>query len=233
MKLGILSDVHANYVALSALVDDLAAVDQVVCLGDIVGYYCEPREVIAFLRELDALCVLGNHDSYALYGLPPKLPPAVQFGIEVANRVLTADERNWLADLPTVWGGNLHGRSFLLSHGSPWDPLQDYLYADNEKLDPLDAFNFDVIAFGQTHRTLLRQNRRPLLVNPGSVGQSRDRASMASFVVLDTETLTATSVRKPFDSTKVIELARSHGAGDWVTKHLQVSNLTAEDSPLE
>jgi putative phosphoesterase len=220
MKLGILSDVHANYVALRALASDLAAVDKVVCLGDIVGYYCQPREVIAFLRELEALCVLGNHDSYTVHGLPPDLPPAVQFGIDFANRVLTEDERRWLESLPTLWGGNIQGRSFLFSHGSPWSPLRDYLYADNEKFDLLDAFDFDVIAFGQTHRHLLREDKRPLLVNPGSVGQPRDVASMASFVALDTDTLTPATVRQPFDSTQVIDLARSHGAGDWVAKHL-------------
>jgi predicted phosphodiesterase len=98
--------------------------------------------------------------------------------------------------------------------------MGDYLFPDNEKLRALDDFNFDVIAFGQTHRPFLRWDQRPLLVNPGSVGQPRDRASMASFVMLDSETLTAKTVRRSFDSQRVIALARAHGAEDWVTKHL-------------
>jgi putative phosphoesterase len=220
MKLGILSDIHANFVALRALAPDLAELDQLVCLGDIVGYYCEPREVIAFLREAGALCVLGNHDYFVLHGHPPDLPPAVQFGLEFANQVLTDDDREWLAGLPTLWGSEIQGRSILLSHGSPWNPLHDYLYADSEKLGLLDGFEFDVIAFGQTHRPQLRLDKKPLLINPGSVGQPRDRGATASFVVLDTETLAASSIRRPFDPTKVMDLARSHGAGEWVSKHL-------------
>jgi putative phosphoesterase len=220
MKLGIISDIHANFEALRSLADNLKAVDQVLCLGDIVGYYCEPKEVIDFLRDINALCLLGNHDFYVLHGCPPDLPPAVKFGIDFANQVLNKDERSWLASLPTLWGGNFHERSFLLSHGSPWDPLGDYLYADSGKLHLLDDFDFDLIAFGQTHRPLQRLERRPLLINPGSVGQPRDQASMASVVVLDTVSLATTSIRRAFDSTHVIGLARSHGAGDWVTKHL-------------
>src|SRR4051812_9332739 len=64
MRLAILSDIHANLEALQAVLRDISvqSVDRVVCLGDIVGYNTNPAECVALLRELDPLCIAGNHD---------------------------------------------------------------------------------------------------------------------------------------------------------------------------
>lgn len=220
MRLGIISDIHANFEALRALSEPLATVDKVLCLGDLVGYYCQPKEVIDYMRSLDALCILGNHDDFLLRGCPSDAPPAVRFGIEFADRVLDDDHRQWLASLPLVWGAVFDGRSFLLTHGSPWQPLRDYMYGDSVKLQRLDAFHFDVVAFGQTHRAVQRLDRKPYLLNPGSVGQARDLKAVACGLIIDTETMAVEKIERPFDPTGVIHLAKVNGAGQWVTKHL-------------
>lgn len=221
MRLAIISDVHANFEALKALTDILASADVVVCLGDLVGYYCQVNEVLDAVRDLNAICVLGNHDSFLLHGCPPELPPAVRFGIAHADRVITADHRRWLASLPLMWGGVLGERSLLAVHGSPWRPLTDYLYADSPLIERLEAFaGYDVIAFGQTHRALLYSDQRPLRVNPGSVGQSRDVVAEAHALIVDTETLILDPVRRPFDANMVMDLALSFGAEAWIRKHL-------------
>ena len=112
MRLALISDIHANFEALRALSDVLAEADQVLCLGDLVGYYCQVNEVIDYLRSLNALCLMGNHDNFLLHGYPPDALPAVRFGIEFADRVIDAGHRQWLASLPLAWGGFLGGRSF-------------------------------------------------------------------------------------------------------------------------
>jgi predicted phosphodiesterase len=111
------------------------------------------------------------------------------------------------------------GFSALLVHGAPWDPLEAYLYADNPRLVELEDLDFDLVAFGQTHRALVRDGR-PILLNPGSVGQSRDAVAEACAAVLDTETRTVERVRRRYDARPVIALARANGAGAWVEKHL-------------
>jgi putative phosphoesterase len=186
MRLALVSDIHANFEALRALKDALSHADLIICLGDLVGYYCQVNEVIEYFRDTRALCVMGSHDSFLLSGCPSHAPLAVRFGIEFAERAITDDNRQWLAGLPLAWGGFLGGRSFFLVHGSPWRPLDDYLYEGNSLLTQLDVFDYDVIAFGQTHRALQRLERRPCLLNPGSVGQPRDAKANASALILNT-----------------------------------------------
>ena len=221
MRLALISDIHANYEALNSLSDVLSNVDLVLCLGDTVGYYCQVNEVIDSIRSLNALCILGNHDSYLLNGCPANTNPAVRFGIEFAERIITAENRQWLASLPLLWGGVIGERSFLLTHGSPWRPLDDYLYANNPTLTQLDAFDYDVIAFSQTHRSMQRLEQRPYLLNPGSVGQSRDLVAHSCSLVMDTETMIVEKVQRAFDPISVIDLCLQNGAGPWINKHLK------------
>lgn len=220
MHIAIVSDIHANLEALLALQDVLENADKVVCLGDYVGYYCQVNEALDFVRSLDALCLLGNHDHFLLHGCPPSANQAVCFGVEHADRVIDTGHRAWLGTLPWTWGGELGGRSWLLSHGSPWNPLSDYLYADSPRLDALAGFSYELLAFGQTHRPTLSWDTRPRIINPGSVGQSRHAAGRACAVTVDTEALQCDLIERPYDSRRVIDHARRHGAGAWVLKHL-------------
>ncbi|MBK9124195.1 MAG: metallophosphoesterase family protein [Chloroflexi bacterium] len=220
MRLAILSDIHSNLTALDVLAPDIARADRVVCLGDVTGYYCQPNAAIDRMRELDALCVLGNHDHFALVGCPSGAPEAVQWGVAFAQSHLSPENKAWLSRLPLTWEGKIGGIHALLVHGAPWDPLGAYLYADNPRLSELDGYDADLIAFGQTHRALLRDGTRPILLNPGAVGQSRDAIAQACMALVDTDTRAVELIRRPYDPAPVIELARSHGAGDWILKHL-------------
>jgi len=222
MKVAFISDLHANYEALSVLTSRLMEADMIMCLGDLTGYYCQVNEVVDWVRETADVCVLGNHDLFVLKGCPSDAPPGVRFGIEHAAASLEPGHLEWLRGLPHLWGGEIGGKTVLLSHGSPWDPMRDYLYADSPKLDELDAFAFDVIAFGQTHRRIERQRNGRLLLNPGAVGQSRDVETLgcATAAFVDFPSLKVTQVAEPYDTSKVLGLARACGASDWIAKHL-------------
>lgn len=221
MKLALISDIHANFEALNTLSDILIKVDKVLCLGDLVGYYCQVNEVIDYIRELDALCILGNHDHFLLSGCPHNVPPAVKFGIEYAASVISVSNRQWLETLPLTWGGFLGDVSILLTHGSPWRPLNDYMYADSPLLEQLGQFDYNIVAFGQTHRAFQCFHQGSYWLNPGSVGQSRDRQSCACAMVVDTSTMTVEVIESMFDSDFVINLALTNGADKWITKHLR------------
>ena len=221
MSIVMISDVHANHEALTALSDLLRSAERVICLGDFVGYYAQVNEVFDFLRPLDPICVLGNHDSYLLQGCPEDVPEAVRFGIDLADRLIDPDHRRWLATLPWCWGGEISGVSCLLSHGSPWRPLTDYLYADRIDRPRFADFSYEVIAFGQTHRPLLLTEQHPHLLNPGSVGQSRHAPAVACAAVIDATPLRVRRVERGYDPTPVMALARRHGAPEGIEKHLK------------
>jgi len=221
MLLAFISDIHANFEALSSLSDELSKADKVLCLGDFVGYYCQVNEVIDYIRNLDSICILGNHDHFLLHGYPQDALPAVKFGIDFAKSVITPDNYQWLTSLPLTWGGLIGGLSILLNHGSPWNPLHDYLYSNNQALTCLDTFQYDVISFGQTHRSLLRFDHKPFLLNPGSVGQSRDVLAHACAIFVDIPSMNITKIERRYNVTTVVEKALENGAGEWITKHLQ------------
>jgi putative phosphoesterase len=221
MRLAFVSDLHANFEAVRQLEDILHAVDRVVCLGDFVGYYCQVNEVFDFIRPLNPLAILGNHDRFLLNGCPGDVNAAVRFGVEYAARVIHPAHREYLEALPWCWGGTLDGMSFLLAHGSPWRPLEDYLTSGSSLLMTLDRFDYDVIVVGQTHRVMQNTDQRPWLLNPGSVGQSRDLRAQACALVLDTATMQVAKIQKNYDADPVVELARRNGAGSWITKHLE------------
>jgi putative phosphoesterase len=222
MKVAIISDLHANHEALKAISDDIAQADAIFCLGDLLGYYCQVNETMDWVREHVTHCVLGNHDHFVLHGCPEHEPPAVRFGVEFATKTLDADHASWLRRLPLRCEGQLDNRSFLLVHGSPWDPLGDYLYEDNPRLAELAHLDFDLIAFGQTHRFVHRCDEKHVHLNPGAVGQSRDRDTLACAcaVMLDTRTMEIQRLIKKFDARAVLRLAHAHGAGSWIEKYL-------------
>lgn len=210
MKIMVISDIHANFNALSTLSNNIENADYVLCLGDIVGYNTQVNEVIDYLRNLKKLyCVLGNHDDFLLRGCPPNLLPAVQQGIDYAANVIRPDNRHWLSKLPIVWAGLIDNLSFFLVHGSPWNPFTDYLYADNPLLENLNTFNYDIIGFGQTHRALVRNEKKPFLINPGSVGQSRDKKGFACALEIATDTMSFTRIERPYVNTSIPSFSES------------------------
>jgi putative phosphoesterase len=221
MRVAVISDIHSNLPALLAVGGVLREADAVICLGDLLGYYCQVNEVLDFIRTLDATCILGNHDYFVLAGCPESTPEAVQFGVAYADRTISSDHRAWLAKLPLTWAGLLAGKSILAVHGSPWRPLTDYLYPSSGRLAALREFDFDLIAFGQTHRSLSDHTKRPWLLNPGSIGQSRNNSGQAGLAVWDTDRNTIDLIERSYDPAPVIELALKNGAGTWITKHLQ------------
>lgn len=220
MNILILSDIHANLEALLALRPAISKAELVICLGDFIGYYCQVNEVLDVIRGLPAtVCVRGNHDQFLLTNCPPDAPQGVRFGVDHARRVIAPSHRRWLDSLPLVWGGMIGGRSLLLAHGSPFSPLSDYLYEDKLRGSRLERFDFDLIAFGQTHRPLVIEGP-PILLNPGAVGQSRHQPAVACAARLESNSMTIEQIAVPYDPGPVIELARSYGAEGWIAKHL-------------
>ena len=192
MRIGLLSDVHANYAALQAAVSALRdrGIDRLLVAGDLVGYGPHPNECIATLVDVQAECVLGNHDLFLLGRLPPtRFPPVALRSAEVTQRILSPDARAFLGGLPQ----SRRAGPVFMTHGSLDDP-EEYVTERaraEELLGRLEHYapGADTLVLGHTHRQwcvvaaqgiVAAQGTVALppaarLINPGSVGQSRQR----------------------------------------------------------
>lgn len=201
MRVALLADVHANLPALQACLADgrAAGADAWVCAGDLVGWGPQPEECVALLREVGAACVAGNHDLAATGQLAsPRGTPAALESMRRTREALSAATLQQLAALPLT----TTTEGLVVAHGSPDDP-EEYVRSEGRADVLLDAVaGGGILVLGHTHEpwvharrsgTLLRkkpgQVRLPadqaVLINPGSVGQSRVRSPHARYAVLD------------------------------------------------
>lgn len=206
MRYLILSDIHGNQPALAAVLRAAAAdgFDSVVCLGDIVGYGADPNPVTDWVRQNALAVVRGNHDKAAV-GLEDLdwFNPAARASALWTRSTLSPENRDWLAHLPR---GPLQVGNFQILHGSPIDE-DEYLLRPAEAAQLIGYLEAPVSFFGHTHVQggfqILRTAARPLpavrrpaeraeltlepdslyLINPGSVGQPRDRDPRAAWAL--------------------------------------------------
>lgn len=178
MRVALISDLHANEVALDAVLAELSAerVDRLVCLGDVATLGPAASAVLARLAALRCTCILGNHDEFLL---EPELihhyteAPVIVQSVDQCRSELSAAELEQLGGFVRELDLDLgHGRRLLLFHGSPRSHMEDLLATTPPELldERLDGRRATVMAGGHTHVQMLRQHRGDWLVNPGSVG---------------------------------------------------------------
>jgi len=220
MRYLVLSDVHANLEALSAVLAASAGEwEQVLVLGDLVGYGADPNAVIDRVRALPvAAMVRGNHDKVAA-GLASvdSFNHVARQAIEWTTAVLTPDNLRWLAALPQ--GPVSIDALTEICHGAPWDE-DAYLFDERDVERARPSLGRALCLFGHTHvpsifriepsveamlpvrgercRVPLEEGGR-YLVNCGAVGQPRDSDPRAAFGLLDSDTRELTIVRTPYD----------------------------------
>ena len=221
MQVLILSDIHANLTALEAVLESAGNVDQIWCLGDIVGYGPDPNECIQRLRGLNStVCIMGNHDA-AVCGLIPieAFNPEAKISIEWTQTVLSSINFEWLKCLPE----KVDLENATLAHGSPRIPIWEYLLDAHTAAISFDYFSTDTCFVGHTHLPISFRYTGPqqaakwsiptnnqavpltgkMIINPGSVGQPRDRDPRAAFGIIDLENRTWTPKRASYNLAEV------------------------------
>ena len=182
MRLGIIADIHANLIALEAVLADLALAraDQIICLGDVAASGPRPRETVARLRSLNYSTVMGNADE-ELFNFPLLPAEDVPMYLDVDRwcaAQLSADDLDYLRGFqPTIDVALGDGLTLLCCHGSPRS-FNDLIVATTPEDDlaaMLAGYNATVIAGGHTHQQMLRRYRGTILLNPGSVGLPYER----------------------------------------------------------
>ena len=191
MRLGVISDVHANLPALESALEALraAGVDQVLCLGDLVGYGPHPRQVVRKIMQEGVLAVLGGADARIAYRLPlPSRGGVADQTLEWTLTQLTPKEIEFLRSLPpmrkflTAYG---RARAF---HGAPGDPdgRLDLSAPTRELLTLLEELRARVVLVGGSHVPFYREVHGLHVIDPGSVGMTLGGEPGADVVVLET-----------------------------------------------
>lgn len=217
MKILIISDIHSNLTALEAVLSDAGQVDAVWCLGDLVGYGPDPNECIRRIKQLPNLvCLIGNHDA-AVAGIIDN----ASFNNEARIAVLWTKSVLSQANVEYLQGLTPQTvvDSVTLAHGSPRQPIWEYLLDVHTATANFTHFETPYCFVGHSHLPVVYerqydiQNARLLIpevntirdmtpraiLNPGSVGQPRDRDPRASYAIFDPEALTWSYHRVAYD----------------------------------
>jgi predicted phosphodiesterase len=224
MKYLIISDVHSNLEALSAVMAQVKRkrFDRILVLGDLVGYGANPNQVVAMIRRFkQGVVIRGNHDKVAS-GIETgdNFNRAAMQSALWTRKKLTSENRAYLTRLPQ--GPMKVDDKILIAHGTPVDE-DAYIFSDYDAYEVFQEIDFDLCFFGHTHLPVIyavsnhrlytfRPNKERVkvelvsgfkyLINPGSVGQPRDKNPMASYAVYDSANSTITFKRVEYSIPK-------------------------------
>lgn len=208
MKYAIISDIHANLEALKKAMSIIEEkhVDEIICLGDVVGYGANPNECVDIVRSRCSAVILGNHDEAALDPMGPHdFNPIAQKAIEWTAGQLTDENRSFLSSRPMAE----KKEDILLVHSSPASPeLWDYVINADDAVAAIQHFEEKICFIGHTHvpgifsphgRAKSISTTEQHLVNVGSVGQPRDGNPMLAFGIFDSTAWEYELIRSVYD----------------------------------
>lgn len=241
MRYLVVSDLHGNLPALEAVIEHARDYEQILFLGDAVGYYPDADKVVSWLRHNNAIGVMGNHDIWLIQlGSMATDGPVMEILARQSSRI-SPENRLYLSQLQ--WTREIDGA--LLVHGSPGDPLA---YLDELELakKAFDETPQRWIFHGHTHLCgaymsinnqgtpwvryqryshggeLIVAPKARAIINPGSVGQPRDGVLGAAYVIWDSQEDTVEFHRVKYDQGQVLDRINVEGYPMWLYERLQL-----------
>ena len=231
MRYAIIADIHANLAAFTAVLDDIehrGGVDEVWCLGDVVGYGPDPHQCLELLRQRNHVCVAGNHDRAAIGKLDTAyFNPDAAAACHWTAQQLSPEEVQYLESLPLV----IEKDDFTLVHGSPREPVWEYFLSTSNAKENFAYFQSKFCLIGHSHIPLVFRHpdndacsfthfstniglvlvNSRLIINPGGVGQPRDGDPRASYAIYDSETGIIKLYRVTYDISATQNKMAEHG----------------------
>lgn len=220
MKIAVLSDIHGNLEALTAVLSkiDELSITSIYCLGDIVGYGPNPNECVELIRARNIPAVAGNHDKAVTGELSiESFSHMAKAGVLWTQSVMTEENKKFITNLPLT----IQEHNIVFVHSSPDFPEEfRYLLSAADAHESFEYFSTPLCFIGHTHRpvifcedfktTEISRNKK-FIVNVGSVGQPRDGNRKGCFVVMDTEHYAMEYVRVDYDVESVRKKIEMHG----------------------
>ena len=254
MRLAIVSDIHANLPALEAVLADAqrVGVDQLWCLGDVVGYGAHPDECTSLIAERSALCLVGNHDLAVLGELDDSaFSPAAAAAVRWTRETARPETIDFLRGLEPAE----ESREVALYHASPRDPIWEYVLWPDQAAECIAVQAARVSLVGHSHVALffviaedgdrgppgqtieledvakgaqaiagtrLDLSEGRWLINPGSVGQPRDGDPRAAWLELDMDAWEATYHRIEYEIDRAADAIAANDLPEHLAKRLYV-----------
>jgi len=209
MRIGLISDLHANLPATQAALTalDRDGVDIILCAGDLVCYGAQPNEVLALLRRRGIPCVLGNYDAAAGWGYPisrrasnPATEAIKQAAMEWTRVALQPTHRRYLRGLPWTHTGRYADQRLTMLHAGPAHLDEAILPEQTQRQREIArACEAEILILGHTHLAFVQDHGDLLCINPGAVGRALDGDVRAAYAIYDTTTRVADLRRVEYD----------------------------------
>lgn len=208
----IISDIHGNYEALKAFFSSIKKTKKykIYCLGDIVGYYYQANECLNLLRKYKVNVIKGNHEINLIKSMKSKKllnKYCEKYGnsYRIFLKKISKKNKFFLKKLSLTKKIKVNNLSILFAHGSPWKN-DEYIYENkiNKHIKKFKKYNFDICFLGHTHRRMNYRLQNKLIINPGSIGQPRDKLKgKASWVEFDEMKKSIIFKNKKYNSNKL------------------------------
>jgi putative phosphoesterase len=179
MKIGIISDIHANPRALRNALVDMGSTDMILCAGDSISEYRFCPETVEILRDNQVQCIRGNHEAVLLGGRNPQY-------LKKCQSEFPADLLEFLSTRPLSIETSVEQARIFVTHASPLPPYEDYVYAGSPILKQVGSLPYDFIIIGHTHMPMIHKTGGVTVINPGSCSEPRDQDRRGSYAILDT-----------------------------------------------
>jgi putative phosphoesterase len=244
VKLACISDIHGNYEALLAVIQDIEkkGIDFILCAGDIIGYYPNPINCIKTTKKRCTHIIRGNHDDVVTATDFKKnlkwFNSSAAKSLTWTRKLLTQPDFfsyfTFLKDLPTQKEIILEGKKILLAHGTPDKSWEYFIYPFWGDTPPFEyeirlnrwLKTWDVVIIGHTHQAYVYTDKSnaKVVLNPGSVGQPRDYDSKASYAIvkLDNSGIKAQIIRIEYDISQVCKRLREAFLDDYLCERLYI-----------
>jgi putative phosphoesterase len=202
MKIAIISDIHSNfeYLKVISAIIKAESVQQIVFLGDAVGYYDEPNLVLDWLRDNLVFCIKGNHEKYLLNEIKYDSKREILYRIALQRSIISNENLKYIETWKDQDEIVLDGKKIFISH-SGFEDCEKYcrsvLDLNKDKLSPYDYY-----LFGHTHVPWIEYFYGTCILNPGSVGQPRDYSGSPSFSIIELNSNTVTLFKPKIDVSK-------------------------------
>jgi len=240
MRYGLISDIHGNLEALEAVLSEIdkLRVDQILCLGDVIGYGPNPTECVKIVRERTAVCLVGNHDEASLGRVDLEFfNYMAKEAIEWTTSRLASEAIEFLRTRPYTH----EFEDYVIVHATPEDPRRwNYILSLDDAGQSFEAFDQQVCFIGHSHTPwvidldpddhmrlrhdypIKLQEQHRYLINVGSVGQPRDRNPAAAFAILDSHKREYNLFRVPYNVVKTQMKIRAAGLPEFLADRLSV-----------
>ncbi|OPY31498.1 MAG: phosphodiesterase [Methanomassiliicoccales archaeon PtaU1.Bin124] len=206
VRIGFISDVHANVIALRAVLEELddRRVDIIYNAGDLIGYYPYPSETIELLRRRAVVSIRGNHDRSVLSVDTNRMNPWAASAVSWTAGHLDPEGRRYLERLTDSLDFTIGEMAGSMHHGSP-DDEDEYIFEERAGQYLLESAGTRLLVLGHTHIPFVKRVSRGVIINPGSVGQPRDGDRRSSCLVYDVTSGEFENVRVDYDIGEVQE----------------------------